>query len=108
MEIRSEEIKGITILRLSEIHLRFPMALNEAIRRSIDGKKARVVLDLRLIPFLDSIGIGILAEARGVLDKIDGTLGIFGLSERGVQSFRISGLSAVIKIYASEEDALSE
>ncbi len=67
----------------------------------------KIVLNLNGIELINSIGISILL---GVIEKVkgtDGTLCFTNLSKLHSETFEMLGLSKYMKVFASEDDALS-
>ncbi|GEM_PF-262413 len=65
-----------------------------------------VVLDLTGITFISSRGLGAIGKAADVLRRNAGDLKIFGMNEELKRMFDICGLTRIIDIYESEEDAV--
>jgi anti-anti-sigma factor len=69
----------------------------------------RLVLDLSTVTFIDSTAIGALAGAAMRLQKLGGSLEVVcaEANERVLRIFEIAGVTNVITLHSSREEALS-
>ena len=68
--------------------------------------KTRLVVDLSLVTFMDSTGIGVLLDALRRLSARRGRLALVCPSERILRPFEITGLVGYLKIFDTREEAL--
>ena len=80
--------------------------LAEQLTQLFDAGRRTVVVDLTLVTFLDSTGLGTLVAARNRAEEAGGQLPIIGSGERVLKLFRITGLDEVFEIYPSIEAAI--
>lgn len=71
-----------------------------------DEGKTRLVVDLSLVTFIDSTGIGVLLNALRQLTRRKGQLVLVCPSERSLRPFEITGLVHHLRIVDSREKAL--
>jgi anti-sigma B factor antagonist len=94
------------VLALSgEIDLAAGPAVRESLNELIGGGARHVVVDLRQVDFLDSIGLGVLVGAyRRLRDREPaGSLRLVCTNERVIGVFAITGLLALFPMHASVE-----
>lgn len=73
----------------------------------IDQKKARVIVDLSRLTFMDSTGLGVLVTALKRLRTRAGTLALVLTDYDTERMLEITGLDGVFSIYRSREEALA-
>lgn len=66
-----------------------------------------VVVDLTLVTFLDSSGLGTLVGALRRLRERDGNLRIVRPASSADRIFALTGLDTVLDLYATRDDAIS-
>lgn len=74
----------------------------------IDEGKTQVVVDMSLVTFMDSTGIGVLLNALKALRKHKGELLLVCPHERVLRPFEITGLTSRLSIFPNREAALGE
>jgi anti-sigma B factor antagonist len=72
----------------------------------IDEGKTKVVVDMSLVTFMDSTGIGVLLNALKALARHKGELLLVCPHERVLRPFEITGLTSRLAIFPSREAAL--
>ncbi len=90
-----------------ELDLATAPALRECLGEVIDGGVRHVVVDLRQVGFLDSIGLGVLVGAYRRLHHGEpvGSLRLVCTNERVVRVFELTGLLLLFPLHASVEQA---
>jgi anti-sigma B factor antagonist len=81
--------------------------LAERLNDLIDGGARRVAVDLRDTTLLDSSGLGALLGVSIRLRERNGELVLLAGPRSVMQGFRLTGLDAVFRIFASEAEALA-
>jgi anti-sigma B factor antagonist len=71
-----------------------------------DEGKTGLVVDLSLVTFMDSTGIGVLLDALRRLSARRGRLALVCPTERILRPFEITGLVGYLKIFSTREEAL--
>jgi anti-sigma B factor antagonist len=74
----------------------------------VDKGKRDLVVDLSLVTFMDSTGIGVLLNALRGLASRHGRLVLVCPTERVMRPFEITGLVSRLQIFRSREDALGD
>ncbi|WP_171101312.1 MULTISPECIES: STAS domain-containing protein [unclassified Ruegeria] len=78
----------------------------EDMRRVTEAKAKRVILDLSVVEFIDSSGLGAIVASMKQLD--DGCrLDLAGLHPVVEKVFRLTRMDTVFKLFASLEDAVA-
>jgi anti-sigma B factor antagonist len=96
------------VLALSgEVDLATAPAVRTRLGELADSGVRHMVVDLRQVGFLDSIGLGVLVAARKRLreGKPAGSLRLVCTNERVVELFRLTGLLRLFPVHASVEQA---
>ncbi|MBO1766124.1 MULTISPECIES: STAS domain-containing protein [Allobranchiibius] len=81
--------------------------LRAELARLMAARNARVVLDLRGVPFLDSTGLGVLVGRLRSIRLAGGDLVLVIDNERVLRNFAITGLNKVFQIFSSRDEALT-
>jgi anti-sigma B factor antagonist len=71
-----------------------------------DAGKTMMVVDLSMVTFMDSTGLGVLLDALRQLTSRQGNLALVCPTERVLRPFQVSGLVGHLPIFASREAAL--
>jgi anti-anti-sigma factor len=71
-----------------------------------DDGHVRVILNLRQVAYVDSVGIGEIIRAYMRLVRAGGTLKLCEVAPRVVEVLQATNLDTVLGVYASEEEAL--
>jgi|SRR5215204_6142908 anti-sigma B factor antagonist len=79
----------------------------EAISRQLLAGRARLVLDLAHVPYIDSCGLGAIAQAYLDTHKAGGWLRLQNVTGRNRQLLSVTRLLGVIGTYGSEQHAAS-
>jgi anti-sigma B factor antagonist len=80
--------------------------LGRRLLRLVDDGKTGVVVDLSSVTFMDSTGIGVLLNALRALGSRQGKLVLVCPHERVLRPFQITGLTGLLQIFRSREEAL--
>ena len=80
--------------------------LNEKINQLVDNDASQIVLDLKQVSWLASLGIGAIMRNLLKIRKTGGDLRLTGLSEKVKSLFSITKLIGVIQIYDSVNEAV--
>jgi len=99
--------RGITILKVSGFVdasniSRFDDELYSHIKRG----ETKIIIDCSDLQYINSMGMGILLEARQLATKKDGDIVILNLPKKISKVFEILGFNEIFKFYTSEEEAL--
>ncbi len=107
LEVARAETGGFPVLRL-----RGRLTLGEGsrdLRGTISGLAAEghkcVLLDLGELSYIDSSGLGTLVAGYNSLKLQGGAVGLFQVPERVLELLEMSGLAAIFRIFATEQEA---
>lgn len=81
--------------------------LDQAISAELAEQRARLVVDLSGVSFLDSTGLGVLVKGLKGARDAGGSLDIVVTSDRIRRIFDITGLDASLRIFDTVDDALT-
>jgi anti-sigma B factor antagonist len=100
---------GYTLVEVGgEIDVASAPELRDCLNQTIDAGGRQLVVDLRQVSFIDSVGLGVLVGARRRLLRYghDGGLQLVCANGLILRVFRISGLDRVFPLHATLTDAL--
>lgn len=66
-----------------------------------------IIIDLRQIEFINSIGLGVIIACRTSTIKTGGSLKLIGINDNISKYFKITSLESYFDFYKSEEEALA-
>lgn len=90
-----------------EVDLDAGPALRECLHQLTDGGVRHVIVDLRQVGFLDSVGLGVLVGADRRLRDANqpGSLRLVCTNQRVIKVFALTGLLGLFPMHASVEQA---
>jgi anti-sigma B factor antagonist len=92
-----------------EIDMASAPELRECLHQMIDAGSRRLLVDLRQVSFIDSVGLGVLVGAKLRLREHghdDGCIRLVGAHGLVLRALRLSGLDRVFPLHATLADAL--
>ncbi|MGA5895012.1 STAS domain-containing protein [Streptomyces venetus] len=106
MTVSCDVMNGWTVLRVEgDVDVHTSPMIREAVIKLLDEGRRHFILDLRLTPFLDSRGLGMIVAITKRIRDHEGSLRITCAGERILKVFKISGLRAAYEVYDSPEAA---
>jgi anti-sigma B factor antagonist len=76
--------------------------------KSLIGKGIKnIIIDLRQIEYINSIGLGVIIACRTSTIKVGGTLKLIGINDNIKKYFTITSLDSYFDFYKSEDEALA-
>lgn len=108
MEIEKRKKGNVLIVKLLE------KRLDEDLSRDFNAKMAgfinqgneQIVLDLSVVEFIDSSGLGSIISALKMLDQ-KGDFVLCGMREAVLSLFRLTRMDKVFKIFSGEKEAVT-
>lgn len=98
-----------TVVRLaSTLDAASASSLRDLFTELADGDAVQVLVDLSAVPFIDSAGLGVLIGACRRLRALDGDMRLAGPRPHVSSVLRMTGISRVIQVYNTVDDALSD
>jgi anti-sigma B factor antagonist len=106
MAITYDVINGWTVIGVDgEVDAHTAPLICEAVIKLLDDGHRHFVLDLCLVPFLDSMGLRtVVAVTKRIRDR-EGSLRIACTSSRILKVFELTGLGDAFEFYDSPEEA---
>ncbi|MBS1912117.1 MAG: STAS domain-containing protein [Bacteroidetes bacterium] len=83
------------------------MQFSQAIGELVRGGERCVIVDLALVPVMNSSGLGMLVGASSTLRSAGGLLVVAGANEKITALFKMTRLDSVLPQYATREEALA-
>jgi len=80
--------------------------LHDKVLSLIEDGITKMVIDLKFITWMGSLGIGALMRCLMTIGRADGDLRLSGLSEKVKKLFSITKLIGIIQIYETENEAV--
>lgn len=108
MHYIEETINGIYLLTLKGKLMGPPETdnLHERIKKAIENDSKNIVLDLKNVTMMASLGIGALMRALSTVRNAGGDLRLSGLTEKVKSIFEITRVIGIVQIYNSSQEAL--
>lgn len=108
MQLASSEAKGSRIVHVDAARIDAPVAIQfkDAMRDVTRDSPPRVILDLSLVEFIDSSGLGAVVAAMKQLES-ESRLDLAGLNPAVDKVFRLTRMDTVFDLYATLDDALA-
>lgn len=107
MEILARNEGGICIVSVQEARIDAAVALafKEAMRKTTEGGKSDVVLDLRQVNFIDSSGLGAIVATMKFLAP-ERALILAGLTTAVEKVFQLTRMDSVFSVFSTLDQAL--
>jgi anti-anti-sigma factor len=80
-------------------------SLEHAVDEALEQGTQLLVLDLFKVKYVDSIGIGVLAEAFQKVNSAGGELSLARANEKVKTLLKLTGLEQVIQVFSTIEEA---
>ena len=108
MEISARNEGGFCVVSVLEprIDAAVALAFKEAMRKVTDGDKTDVVLDLQLVEFIDSSGLGAIVAAMKSLAP-ERALILAGLTTAVDKVFKLTRMDTVFSVFSTLDEALA-
>lgn len=109
MEIEQRELEGDVVVLALDGRLNMVAAprLKAAVDASVQGGRARLVVDMSAVTFMDSSGLGALIAGLKRARQGKGDLRIAGVSEQVATVLRLTNLDKVLRAHPTVEAATS-
>ncbi len=78
--------------------------LHKTIMKCIKEKKIDIVLECSRMSFIDSTGLGALANLMKIVKEYKGTITIRGLKKHIKKIFKLTGLNTIFNIEGDEDE----
>lgn len=107
MEVRTEtKPSGVVVSPSGDVDLSSSRELQGHLRKAMESKPQRLVVNLSKVPYMDSSGVATLVEAMQIARKQSTRLVLCQMQDKVRSIFEIARLDRVFTIVASEADAV--
>lgn len=108
LQIINDKAGDVTVLTcLGEIDLGSAPQLREALAPVFNEARARLLIDLSGVGFMDSTGIGIMVNTLNRVREKSGACAFCGIGPRVHRILQIAGLINALPLYATRPEALA-
>lgn len=108
MEVQITSIDtSVVVAPVGDVDLSVARELQGHLKRAIDGKPPRLIVNLGRVPYMDSSGVATLVEAMQITRKGGTKLVLCDLQDKVRSIFEIARLDRVFTIVGSLQDAQS-
>lgn len=106
LKIETSAVESGQIVRVDgEVDLRTSPQLRSLLLQLIEGRPARLIIDLAQVGYMDSSGVGTMVEAKRLVERKGGRVVLANLQPRVRSVFEITQLDQFFTIAASVEEA---
>ncbi|MEL6102970.1 MAG: STAS domain-containing protein [Pseudomonadota bacterium] len=107
MELTSSQQDALQVVAVNDARIDAAVAIEfkDAMREKTDGGSDVVVLDLSVVEFIDSSGLGAIVASMKNMGK-GRTLALAGLTPTVEKVFRLTRMDSVFPVYPTLEGAL--
>jgi len=107
IKMNVQEQNGWAVVAIEgEIDLHTSPEIRKELAARTKVKKARLLIDLAAVTYIDSSGLATFIEAMQKLRKGGGEIALAGLSETVRHVFEVARLDSVFKIFKNKEEVL--
>jgi anti-sigma B factor antagonist len=103
----NEDYASVVITMPETLNIRTARGVHDALVKLQDFGATRVIADLSCATYVDSMGLGVLVSAYARLRDADGWLAVAGPGERTMRLFAATGLTRVISLHDTVQDAIN-
>ncbi len=109
LNVYTEDVDGVTVVTLAGPvdSATFDQYKSELDRLCRTETAPRLAIDCRQLSYINSKGIGLLANLHRQVMIQMGNIALFGLSSRIMKTLELLGLGKRLRIYDSREEALA-
>jgi anti-anti-sigma factor len=108
MNVKTEQIGGISVVRVGETRLMYPILsdFSSAVSGLISAGKREILIDLAPVTYVDSATIGCLMDLYRQVHAAGGHLKLSGVQKRVETMLTMTGAQNFIEIHADEPNAV--
>ena len=108
MNVKSEQSGGVSIVRVGETRMMYPMLaeFSGAVSALIAGGARNILLDLSPVTYVDSATIGCFMDLYRTISGVGGTLKVAGVQKRVETMLTMTGTQNFIQLFSDEASAL--
>ena len=107
MDITSREENGVAIIMLEgEVDISAADLVRGKMKKLIDEKRKRILVNMADVPYIDSSGLGMFVETMQEIGKYGGEIKLAGLTDDVKKVFELTRLNKFFSIFDQEKDAM--
>jgi anti-anti-sigma factor len=108
MNVKTEQVGGVSIVRVGETRLMYPILsdFSSAVSGLISAGKRDIVIDLAPVTYVDSATIGCLMDLYRQVTAAEGHLKLSGVQKRVETMLTMTGAQNFLEIHADESSAV--
>jgi anti-anti-sigma factor len=108
MNVKTEQLGGISVVRVGETRLMYPILsdFSSAVSGLIAAGKREILIDLSPVTYVDSATIGCLMDLYRQVQSTGGHLKLSGVQKRVETMLSMTGAQNFIEIHADEPSAV--
>jgi anti-sigma B factor antagonist len=108
MNVTTEQLGGISVVRVGETRLMYPILSDfaTAVSELVDAGKREILIDLSPVTYVDSATIGCLMDLYRQVTTAGGHLKLSGVQKRVETMLSMTGAQNFIEIHADEPSAV--
>jgi len=108
MNVRTEQTGAVSIVRIGETRLMYPMLgdLSQAVSTLIASGRQAILIDLTPVTYVDSATIGCLMDLYRQVSGAGGRLKLSGVQKRVETMLTLTGAQNFIELHGDEASAV--
>jgi anti-sigma B factor antagonist len=108
MNARTEDVGGVSIVRVGESRLMYPMLgdFSSLVTNLIGAGRRAILIDLAQVTYVDSATIGCLMDLYRQVNAVGGHLKLSAVQKRVETMLTLTGAHNFIEIHADEPSAV--
>lgn len=109
MNVTTTEINGISVVRVSEAKLTYPLLTDfvTAVTALVESGKKKILIDLEHVSYVDSATIGCLMDLYRQSSAGGGALKLAGVQKRVETMLTMTGAHNFLEVYADQASAVA-
>ena len=109
MNVKTEQIGGISVVRVGETRLMYPILsdFSSAVSGLISAGKREILIDLAPVTYVDSATIGCLMDLYRQVTTAGGHLKLSGVQKRVETMLTMTGAQNFLEVHADQASALA-
>ena len=108
MNVTTEQLGGISVVRVGETRLMYPILsdFSTAVSALVEAGKREILIDMSPVTYVDSATIGCLMDLYRQVNNVGGKLKLSGVQKRVETMLSMTGAQNFIEIHADEPSAV--
>ena len=108
MNMKTEQIGGVSIVRVDETRMMYPMLAEfaETVSTLVSGGASQILIDLGRVTYVDSATIGCFMDLYRTISGTGGQLRLSGVQKRVETMLTMTGAQNFIEVHPDEPSAV--